>query len=435
MIPGVPYDAEIEYLESTGTQYIDTGIVPDSSTGAKAVFLIRDTSRSNYVLGSRAVGAARFYLYNNEQSSFVRYGWGNLITTNTSALVNSVTEVALNYLNDGKYVYANTELAALPSTSFSANSYRMFLFNSNFAGGAFDSAASLIGYIKSCKITQGSTLVRDFIPVRVGQTGYMYDRVSRRLFGNKGTGSFVLGPDVAKPVIGLYGMRKRKFEASDYIQDGLIAQWDGVENAGYNTHVASLSNWVDLKGGPPCTLYKNTVTENGMRFEYYWTTRGGTFNRVFPWQNATFEVVTSNVGAGTSTRFLFQSGCSTSRDPSVAIAYSGGVVNTLCYYTGSGTSYTDGASGMLGGTYCVTTGTDTSAFLLYRNGLLAELAGTGRWNIQRGWGACLAYRGTDQAQINFPKVTIHGVRVYSRALSPAEIAHNYAIDKARFNLP
>ena len=41
----------------------------------------------------------------------------------------------------------------------------------------------------------GSTLVRDFIPVRIGQTGYLFDKVSRQLFGNSGTGNFILGPD------------------------------------------------------------------------------------------------------------------------------------------------------------------------------------------------------------------------------------------------
>ena len=42
-------------------------------------------------------------------------------------------------------------------------------------------------------------LERDFIPVRVGSganaVGYMYDRVSGQLFGNAGTGAFVIGPD------------------------------------------------------------------------------------------------------------------------------------------------------------------------------------------------------------------------------------------------
>ena len=39
-------------------------------------------------------------------------------------------------------------------------------------------------------------LVRDLIPVRVGNVGYMYDKVSGQLFGNSGTGNFILGPDV-----------------------------------------------------------------------------------------------------------------------------------------------------------------------------------------------------------------------------------------------
>ena len=42
----------------------------------------------------------------------------------------------------------------------------------------------------------GETLVRDYIPVRVGQVGYMYDKVSGQLFGNSGTGNFILGNDI-----------------------------------------------------------------------------------------------------------------------------------------------------------------------------------------------------------------------------------------------
>ena len=51
------------------------------------------------------------------------------------------------------------------------------------------------GKIYYCQIIDG-VLVRDFIPVRVGQVGYMYDRVSGQLFGNAGTGAFIVGPDV-----------------------------------------------------------------------------------------------------------------------------------------------------------------------------------------------------------------------------------------------
>ena len=45
------------------------------------------------------------------------------------------------------------------------------------------------------KIQMGDNHVRDFIPVRVVTVGYMYDRVSGQLFGNAGTGAFIIGPD------------------------------------------------------------------------------------------------------------------------------------------------------------------------------------------------------------------------------------------------
>lgn len=34
------------------------------------------------------------------------------------------------------------------------------------------------------------------IPVRIENVGYMPDKVSKQLFGNQGTGNFVLGPDI-----------------------------------------------------------------------------------------------------------------------------------------------------------------------------------------------------------------------------------------------
>ena len=36
--------------------------------------------------------------------------------------------------------------------------------------------------------------------------------------------------------------------ARDYVQDGLIAMWDGIENAGWGTHNGSATTWTDLSG-------------------------------------------------------------------------------------------------------------------------------------------------------------------------------------------
>ena len=46
------------------------------------------------------------------------------------------------------------------------------------------------------ELLKNGVKLRDFIPVRVGEVGYMYDQVSGELFGNAGSGSFILGPDI-----------------------------------------------------------------------------------------------------------------------------------------------------------------------------------------------------------------------------------------------
>lgn len=46
------------------------------------------------------------------------------------------------------------------------------------------------------EIFDNTTLILNLIPVRIGTRGYMYDKVSKQLFSNSGTGEFILGPDI-----------------------------------------------------------------------------------------------------------------------------------------------------------------------------------------------------------------------------------------------
>ena len=44
----LPYDAEVEYLESTGTQWIDTGIVCSIGIGVKADIALLELNDTTY---------------------------------------------------------------------------------------------------------------------------------------------------------------------------------------------------------------------------------------------------------------------------------------------------------------------------------------------------------------------------------------------------
>ena len=54
---------EVDYLESTGVQWIDTGIVPDNETGAEMKFLIPpDNGTDNIVFGCKGSSDSRYWV-------------------------------------------------------------------------------------------------------------------------------------------------------------------------------------------------------------------------------------------------------------------------------------------------------------------------------------------------------------------------------------
>ena len=179
----LPYDAEIEYLESTGTQYIDTGInCREIITATYSIAFSQIPTGINLIIGAfwdNPPSIPRFqFFYNN--------GWKDV---NTTYAITTGEGIAYNV--------AATALKVYNVTSKSKNKYNsdstIWIFARNNDHNDYLFASHLRFY--SLSILRGGVLVRDFIPVRKGNTGYMYDKVSGQLFGNSGTGEFILGPD------------------------------------------------------------------------------------------------------------------------------------------------------------------------------------------------------------------------------------------------
>lgn len=187
----LPYDAEVEYLESTGTQYIETGILPDANTGLQLFSSLPVNTSDAYIAGERDdTGNTRWLIGWSAYKTAKWYcGYG---VTITSGVDGSPILTSVNYLGDGLFKVGDSYSYTLPSLSYSP-SYNIRLFGSAGVLAAYTSAEVKI---YSAKISVGSALVRDFIPVRKGTVGHLYDRVSGQLFGNAGTGDFIIGPDV-----------------------------------------------------------------------------------------------------------------------------------------------------------------------------------------------------------------------------------------------
>ena len=202
MIKGVPYDAEIAFLESTGTQYTNTGISVASDDAFQLDMTGAFTGTSSNVQLHGVNGGAYFGMLANGH-------W---------TVAGLDTNVASDTATHAFSMSATIGSSKLVSLSIDVNTYTRTRNNDAGIIGLFTLIHSgtqnpLNYYCKfrmcACKIYVNGVLVRDYIPVRVGTVGYLYDRVTRRLFGNAGTGAFTLGPDVATPVMSLHRMAER----------------------------------------------------------------------------------------------------------------------------------------------------------------------------------------------------------------------------------
>ncbi len=184
-----PYDKEITYLQSGSTQYIDTKFKHNQNT--RFVCEIEYTNPVNwtYPFGSfgGASGTKKLYCAEINSSKILTTYYGISHNFNISAAGKHTYDLNKNVhkIDNTTYTFSNTTFQS---------EFNTFLFASTGYTNNLTINATVVK-IYYFKIYDNGVLIRDFIPVRVGQIGYMYDKVYNQLYGNSGTGNFVLGPD------------------------------------------------------------------------------------------------------------------------------------------------------------------------------------------------------------------------------------------------
>ena len=187
----LPYDAEIEYLEGTGTQWLDTGIAVTNGILMEYYGAFGTNSAFVGAIGDSSVKSLFIRIYNayniavwRNGSKYVRvYPQQNTfynIYHDSRGLSNIVKWNGSEVLNENKTTYSN------PDTNV-----RVF----NDTSGS--STTITKGKIRTLKLTDNNgDVVLDWKAVRVGQVGYMYDNITGTLHGNDGEDSFILGNDL-----------------------------------------------------------------------------------------------------------------------------------------------------------------------------------------------------------------------------------------------
>ena len=196
--PPLPYDAEVEYIQSGGSQWIDTLVTLTGDSKIEVDFI-------GLGMGNKAVfGADNGQTFQQgEIAIFWLHPYLEAISPSSNSS-SAIIQPRPSYATNTRYVvsYDKTNLVVNGSSQTSGwyadyvGTRTLFIFATNRGSAVVPSDMQLFSF----KIYTGSTLVRDMVPVRftneLGQPeGAMYDRVSGQLFRNAGTGAFTIGPD------------------------------------------------------------------------------------------------------------------------------------------------------------------------------------------------------------------------------------------------
>ena len=249
--------------------------------------------------------------------------------------------------------------------------------------------------------------------------------------------------------------------AASYIQNGLVVQWDAIENVGFGLHDSTSSVWVDLCGNAPDVPINASIftwTEDSIDFsknyyaprvitisddlyetlfsamkradltvEFVLADRGSTV--ISPGQNGIATVALLWQAYG-DRLFYFSGGNSIALNPfGSGYGYYRSIVPAIMedrnYYSFTLNGIKDA--------YHI----DTSVYC--NNEVIPLVLPTNNTNFYV-WEDRVDALYQDKVIILFANrnaisMSVNAIRIYARGLSPAEVAHNYRIDRLRFNLP
>ena len=236
---------------------------------------------------------------------------------------------------------------------------------------------------------------------------------------------FVLNASPVKLILAAKGVEaigeEASYTAKDYIQDGLVAMWDGIENAGWGVHDANATTWKDLIGDLDLSKGNASYTWGN---NYTQLTRTGAGWNISQFTSAKWvEVVFSMIGEPSDNVdglvHLTPKNNTTRKDGQAFVR--GGTLNV-------GFGLTKSIETSYNAIHTVSFNSDKTSYPWFFDGVEITMAtGTVYNNGSPSYIAIGSFYAGSNSRI-------YNTRFYSRALTPEEITHNYLIDKERFNI-
>lgn len=197
-----PYKYEVEYLQSTGTQYINTKIKPSVNNVFDIIFSLTDVGVANNpptIFGNRTSGLSNLYALQYTNNKF-RWAFGNKYPDYEDFVLNNEYTLNIQTTDSQLIVSGDIEYTFNDGGTYNTNDVYLFAMNN---GGSVSQYSKVKIY--KFKITNNNQVIGDFIPVLdLNDVPCMYDKVTKEFFYNLGTGDFLYGDELPDENISMY---------------------------------------------------------------------------------------------------------------------------------------------------------------------------------------------------------------------------------------
>ena len=185
---------QLEYIQSTGTQWIDSGVKANQDTVVEIEFEITGNETGNgAVFGARANSSSKCF------DVWTKCGNGKIgcqVGNSGSKNCNTTQEANIIYklkTSNGNITVNGDSVNFTPVSDFETPlNVRIFDIANGNTSSSGTSNRILIGKVYSFKLYESNIIIRNMIPSKRKSDNVigMYDMVSRQFFTNAGSGSF-----------------------------------------------------------------------------------------------------------------------------------------------------------------------------------------------------------------------------------------------------
>lgn len=182
---------ELAYIQSSGTQYINSEFVPNQDTRVYAECELPISASSNQGLFGARVSSSSSAFQFVTQGGYYRSDYNGTLTTISSADYGT----AKFYVDKNKNeTDLNGQYSATATYAAFTCPGSMYIFATNNNGAVYAQASAKLYCMR---VYDNGILVRDYVPCinPSGAVG-LYDLVGKKFYGNAGTGVFT-GSEVA----------------------------------------------------------------------------------------------------------------------------------------------------------------------------------------------------------------------------------------------